>query len=85
MFNPTIGPNTMTSDIKSQVSQALTEGQTVRLGRWTASPKGSGRVDLTRHSEDSRSGPLEGPVAFGSACPEGQASESLVTAWLGDW
>jgi hypothetical protein len=86
MFNPTIGRNTMTSEIIDQTADALRNGETVRLGRWTARRVGfTGRVDLTRHSEESRSGPLTGGVPMGSACPETQAAHSLVEAWKGDW
>jgi hypothetical protein len=85
MFNPRIGRTTSTPDIQTQVVTALVEGQTVRLGRWTASPLGGGRVEITRHSENSRNGPLVSPESQGAACPESQAGHSLVQHWLGDW
>lgn len=85
MFNPTININRTTTEIKRLVAEALTGGQTVRLGRWTMSPAGDGQCQLTRYAEESRNGPLVGPVDRGTACPETQAADSLVTAWLGDW
>jgi len=85
MFNPRIGQHTTTPEIREQVVAALTEGQTVRLGRWTARPLGNGPVEIVRHSEDSRHGPLLGPESQGTACPESQAGHSLVMHWLGDW
>ena len=85
MFNPTIGPNTMTVDIQDQVVKALTSGESVRLGRWVASPTGSGPVSLTRYSEESRSGPLTGAVPMGSACPEWCAADIMIDRWKRDW
>ncbi len=85
MFTPVIGPTTSTSAIDAQIAQALSEGLTVRLGRFTARPTGGGSVAFTRFSEDSRSGPLNAPEPMGSACPEGQAAHSLLQHWKGDW
>jgi hypothetical protein len=87
VFHPRIGHMTGTAEIKTQVSEALARGDTVRLGRWTGFPLGGGRVLITKHSEESRYpfAPLLDPVVIGTACPEGQGAHTLVTHWLGDW
>lgn len=84
MFHPAIRPNTLTPNIVSQVTSALEEGQTVCLGRWTGRAQGS-QILITRFSEESRNGPLVGPVPMGSAAPAAQGAYSLVHMWLGDW
>lgn len=87
MFTPVISRFSTTVETKAQVAKALTEGQTVRLGRWTAAPapRGGGRIVITQYSEASRNGPLVDPVPFGGACPEVVGADALVNAWLGDW
>jgi hypothetical protein len=87
MFTPTIDRNTLTAQIKEDVARALVNGETVRLGRWTACPMGLGRVEIVRWAEESR-GPgsaLVGAVSAGSASPERVGAGALVRAWLGDW
>jgi hypothetical protein len=74
----------MTADIRAQVTAALERGETVRLGRWTAQPVGR-RVNIFRHAEESRHGPLVSPTFMGDACPCAQAAHSLVESWLADW